>query len=191
MVQRLTCPGCGRSVSIRDDASAATVSCPRCLTPLSGPALTAVQEAGSAVTEPPARPAGMESVWRDLPPVRPAGLDRDIKRDTTGTSVVLAILVGCCILGIVAVFLTWGGPHKADSGYNILSIVVLFGILDFLVIVQVGLWLNPWRSGAWREAGASLGKKAVTIVVFALVFTVLAIAVVVFFLGVCWSALGP
>jgi len=162
------CPSCKAILVVPTGLPEGDFSCPRCLTPLSPSATSAIREGSEAVTEATTRPAGLESV---RPPDRLDTPDRQIKRDTSAALVVITILIGCWVVVIVV---TVARGHGGLEGFRLLA--WQFVILDVLVMVQFAIWLGQLRS--LRQAGKAFGTGC-AMVFFFLLF---AVAVVTFYL---------
>jgi hypothetical protein len=168
MSQDVTCPFCGRRLSMQYVAAAGNLSahepgggeltCPQCL----------------ASFTPPGGVAG----WSGR---RSAA--REVHGDASATHIGLLVFTGLCVTGILLTYLA--GRSQREPILEMFSIAVLFAVLDVLVFVQLGLriWrrpLGPSRDAA-QHAGKILGVVFLTIG--------LAVAVVVFFFAVCFGVL--
>lgn len=175
MAQRLTCPGCQVILTIQDDSPTTTWSCPRCQTPLS--VLTTspgVNEAGTNVVA--AQPANREAVLRDRPTAQRVGLDQEANRDIFAVSIVIVILIGCCVLGIVAVLTV--------LSYDSFPMMILFGILDVLVLLQLAIWLGR-KLHVLKEAKGTFLAGCGTVFLFFLL-AVATLTFLFFACGVLW-----
>ena len=119
------------------------------------------------------------------------GLDLDFRRDSKRGFSVLTVLIVLTTIGIVLSFAaTKGKPHSAATeGQEIaamLLLALLFGILDLLVIIKIGIWLyqRPSRSSPSNEGSPFLKGVAM---IFA--FLGLAMAAIVFFFFACAGVL--
>jgi hypothetical protein len=181
MTQQITCQGCGATLAVQDAGDTNVLSCPRCLAPL-GLTSTAIRENASLST----------GVTESAPQVpRPMGawarggmnVDQEADKDSKRGFHVLSILIGLNILGIV---LTIAAPKNENRGINnlgaVLLIALLFGILDLLVIIQIGILLYQWSS---RSSPLNLGAAFLKGVAMTFAFLGLALAVIVFFFFAC------
>ena len=198
MAQQVSCPRCGATLAVQDATPTAGLSCPRCLAPLGSPSTgiretaptaTGVSESAAAPAY-PVRPAvGLPDVsWMAAP-----GLDLDVHHDGKRGFSVLTVLIVLNTMGIVLTFAAnKGKPHSAATeGQDIaamLLLALLFGILDLLVIIKIGIWLHQRSAPSSLREGGSAFLKGVAMT-FA--FLGLAMAVIVFFFFACAGVLMP
>ncbi len=155
MSQIATCPHCSKRLRVSDQITDKTLICPHCLADVDNP-----------------RP-GMQ--------IRAPDLDTDVKRDVSVGSIVLAVLIGLCVLGIALAFFV--GHHSQGKGegglgegiFSLLLLMNCFGALDILVSIAIIRWLIRRRISGVREpsvgrvvgiAFLSLGTVAAVVVFF-------------------------
>jgi hypothetical protein len=139
MQNTVRCPSCKAILVVPPVPPEGDFVCPRCraLVPLAATAPpTSSTGPGTAVTDTPPRPAGAEAVRRSEPADSPA-----LPSQYTGASRAASIFVGgaivLCVAGIAAVKAGKGPPWD-----KIGPLVVLFGTLAILVVVELAIWLT-------------------------------------------------
>jgi len=181
MTQQIRCPGCQLALGIPDGQPLTGLSCPRCLSPLSAIAATAIRQAATPVTgTPPPPPA---PAW----PNRLVSVDRQATADSQRGMGCFWALFGLCVLGIV---FTVAGSRQRSEEVAIFSLILtmpLFGVLDILVIILIVRWLRRKAGGYPTHEPGEMFLKAV-LVLFA--FLGLSAATVVFFFFACLGLVG-
>lgn len=107
----ITCPNCSTQVRVPDRNTDKTFICPRCL-------------------------ADVDSTW-PVGPIRATSINTDVKRDVSVGSIVLAVLIILCVLGVVLV-LAIASPKS--SGYGSpreFWLMFPFAALDVLVSIAI------------------------------------------------------
>jgi hypothetical protein len=130
------CPRCGRVLRVPAALTDEVVTCPSCLAMMPNPH-----------------------------GVRRGGLEAEVRREWSVTSVVLAVLIGLCVVGII---LSWIGARATPQREQYLGQAILlalcvaggFAILDLLVVIAIVRFaarkLTPSGSGA-AAVGKALG----------------------------------
>jgi hypothetical protein len=108
-------------------------------------------------------------------------LDTDVRRDVSVGSIVLAVLIGLCVLGIAIAFLSGRGMTGQSSLSAAFAMAVLFACLDALVSIAILRGFIRWVASGVRtpSIGRSLG------IAFLALGTI--VAVVIFFFFTCWG----
>lgn len=128
-----TCPHCSKRLRVPEQITDKTLICPHCLASVDNP-----------------RPAA---------PIRAPEIDTDVKRDVSVGTIVLAVLIGLCLLGIVIAFSRYragGGRRPTDPLSFALLMAFIFSVLDVLVSIAIVRGLVRWGTSGNR--GASVGK---------------------------------
>jgi hypothetical protein len=197
MPRSVTCPGCQRLLRVPDGITTADVTCPRCLALVPNPHLGAVEAVGetpSRETSCPRCGKPVEKQWRFCPnceavlagPRRGARgvyFDDEVRRDRTGTSVILILLAVLGGIGMCAYL--WAGVAALEEGTWQLLAGVILGVL-FLALVSTGIMYyrtrnDPSRRGVGRVV---VGTLALTGGLFGL-SCVLGVAFVLYFFIAC------
>jgi hypothetical protein len=185
MARQTTCPRCRMTVTIQDDSDPQALSCPRCLAPLAGSQATAIQAeapVAAGVTPMPAPGVAPLNVSTSIVP----SVDRQAIQDSKRGVGCMSTLIGLTIVGIILTVVVPKRSH--DLIGTMLLLMLQFGILDVLVLIQIIGWLKrrSARTPSPHDGGESL-LKTVTMI-FA--FLGLALATVVFFFFACLGAIS-
>jgi hypothetical protein len=207
MPHRVTCPGCGRTLSVPDDVKTGQLSCPRCLAKFDNPAVAPVDRPAPSPPLPASQPGGtcprcgkhVEPYWRFCPnceavlrgPRRSAVgkvVDEDVHRDTRGTSVFLILLAVLGGLGLI--FYVFAGVASLKDGGGSALLAIALGIL-FLGMITTGIMFwrtrdNPSQRGLGRVLIGTLAMTGGLIVVSCIA----GVAVFAFFFIACLAAGG-
>lgn len=180
MPREVTCPSCKRRLLVPPDVIEKWLTCPRCLSSIGNPNILLTPEAPAAREALQAEPASrtcphcdrpVERDWRFCPYCeeelkRPpstgdAGpLERDVKRDTLGGSIVAGVLGTLLLLGII-IFFAMDGPKLLSQSQDAQGVVALGGVV--LVLVLLGTVIIAFRS---RNKTASMVSGMVGGLVF-------------------------
>jgi hypothetical protein len=149
MSRTTTCPHCSTRLRVPDGITDKTLICPHCMADMDNPQ------------------PGFQ--------IRAADIDTDVRRDMNIVSIILAVLIGLCVLGIVIALIV---PAK-NGDATVFLMMSSFGALDVLVSIAIVRGFIRW--GASGTRGPSVGK------VFGIMFLALGsiVAVVVFFFFTC------
>jgi hypothetical protein len=153
----ITCPYCSTQVRVPDRITDKTFICPRCLADVDN-------------TKP-----GFQ--------IQAADINTDVKRDVSIGSIVLAVLIGLCVVG-VAVGFSIPTPQEAYGVFvNAVPMMFAFAGLDVLVSIAIIRGLVRWSISGSRTP--SVGK------VLGITFLSLGsiVAVAIFFFGTCMALL--
>ncbi len=151
-----TCPHCSARLNVSEQITDKTSICPHCHADMNSPG------------------SGFQ--------VQPADINTNVKRGLSVGSIVLAALIGLCILGITAAyFSTREGERGIGRSFYL---VIFFVALDILVGIAIVRVLSRWGSSGVRPASEArvLGIALLTL------GTVL--AVIVFFFFTCAFLVG-
>lgn len=196
MPRSVTCPGCQRLLRVADDVTDAAVTCPRCLALVAVPEVSAITPQEPAAERPTTcRRCGrrVERQWRFCPyceavlfgPRRGArgGFDDVVRRDRTGTNVLLILLAVLGGFGLLA-YLTAAVSTFKDGGLQLL-IAIIVGVL-FLAMISTGImfWRTRHRPEERGVGRVIVGTLALTGGLFGL-GCVLSVATFVFFFVAC------
>jgi len=207
MPHRVTCPSCGRALSVPDDVKTGQLSCPRCLAKFDNPAAASrtVQEPPpltvTSAETPPACPLcgeHVEPAWQFCPNCQAALrgsnrgrvvriVDEDVRRDTKRTSIVLILLAVLGGLGLV--YFIWVGTGYfpgAGGGWEVLF-AVLIGV-PFLGLITTGIMFyrtryDPSQRGIGRVVVGTLAMIGGLLVISCL----FGLVVIAFFFVACLS----
>jgi hypothetical protein len=152
-VSTITCPECNARIHIPPQVGARTI-CPRCV---------------AEIDNPDADPAAP-----------PAGVAREVGRGLSATSIVLAVLIGLCIVGIIVTYMATSPGHMAGLEVLVMS-MYLFALLD--VLVSIAFVRSLWR---WGLAGIRAPSAVRVLGLVGLSIATVA-AVVVFFFVTCFA----
>ena len=120
MISRITtCPHCSTRFNVSEQITDKTLICPHCLADVDN--------------------AGPGS------PIRAADINTDVKRHLSAGSIVLAVLIGLCVLGIAIAFYVhrFRDGGEADIGHLFL-IAEFFAALEILVSIAIIRGLIRW-----------------------------------------------
>jgi phage FluMu protein Com len=193
----VTCPGCHRLLRVADDVTDAEVTCPRCLASVAVPQVSAITPQEPSAGRPTScRRCGrrVEEQWRFCPyceavlfgprrGARGGGFDDVVRRDRTGTNVLLILLAVLGGFGLLAYLAAAISTFK-DGGAQLL-IGIFVGVL-FLAIISTGIMF--WRTRN-RPEERGIGRVIVgTLALTGGLFgagCVLSVATFVFFFVAC------
>lgn len=148
-----TCPHCSTSLRVSEQITDKALICPHCLADVDNPQ------------------PGFQ--------IRAADINTDVKRDMRAGSIVLAVLIGLCVLGIVVVCTRAALRSTSPSIPNTPrpeSLVFYFAALDVLVSIAIIRRLVLGISGVRApSAGRALG------IIFLSLGTIVAVTVFLFF----------
>jgi hypothetical protein len=127
-----TCPHCSKRLRVSEQITDKTLICPHCLANVDNP-----------------RP-GVQ--------IQAPDLDTCVKRDVSVGTIVLAVLIGFCLLGIAIAFLydRVGGRSPTDPISFALLMVFIFSVLEVLVSIAIVHGLVHWGTSGNR--GPSIGR---------------------------------
>lgn len=133
----VTCPRCSSQLRVSEQITDKTLICPRCLADMNNP-----------------WPTGQ---------IRFADINTDVKREVNEGGIVLAVLIGLCVLGIVLM------PTR-------FAYLAYFGVIPVLVLSAI-------IRLAWKRTSGTAVSTAqrVVSVLFIVCGTIVAIAIFVFF----------
>jgi hypothetical protein len=151
MSRSTTCPHCSTRLRVSEQVTDKTLICPHCLADVDNP----------------------QSTFQ----IQAADIDTDVKRGLSLGSIILAVLIGLCVLGIIMAFLALR-TGKGDFGAGI-SLLFCFALLDALVGIAIVRGLIHWGISGVRSP--SVGR------VIGIVFLSLGtmVAAVIFFFFTC------
>ena len=109
------------------------------------------------------------------PADRTPGLRREVGRGQKVATIVLAVLIGLCVLGLFLAFVTTPGGSRAGLEV-LLKLMLGFAILDVLVIALA--LLSLWR---WGLSGVRAPTVARVLGLVGLSFATVAAVVIAFF----------
>lgn len=145
-----TCPHCSTRLRVSEQITDKTLICPHCL-------------------------QDMDHAWPGSQ-IRAADINTDVRRDLSKVSIVLAALVGICVVGIAIGFFVIdnaGGPP------NFALLMFSFAALDVVVSIAIVRCLVRWGASGDRALSVASVFGILLLSLFAIV------AVVVFFFFVC------
>ncbi len=148
-----TCPHCSTRIIVPEGIMYKTLICPHCLAEVNNP-------------------------WPGSQ-IRAADLDTDVRRDVNVGSIVLAVLIGLCVLGIALAFWSSRILKGETSIAALFCMAMLFAGLDVLVSVAIIRGLLRRRASGIRAPSS----RKVLGIVFLSFGTV--VAVVIFFFFTC------
>lgn len=167
MTREVTCPSCQNCLRVPAGATEKWLSCPRCLGSIGNPNVLLSSEAPPVLE--PAGPAEelaplscpscerpVERGWRvcpfceqtlklPQPAIKISSLERDVKQDTTGGTIVSTVLGTLLLLGIV-VFFTMDGPRLLAHSGDAQGVFAFGGIALLVVAVGVGIITSRSRN---------------------------------------------
>ena len=196
MPRSVTCPGCQRLLRVADDVTDAEVTCPRCLASVAVPAASAItshEPSGARATT--CRRCGrhVEAQWRFCPyceavlfgPRRGArgGFDDVVRRDRTGTNVLLILLAVLGGFGLLA-YLAAAVASFDEGGWRLLVGIVLGLFFLFMISTGIMFWRTRNRPEERGIGRVIVGTLALTGGLFGL-GCVLSVATFVFFFVAC------
>ncbi len=146
-----TCPHCSARLNVSEQITDKTSICPHCHADMNSPG------------------PGFQ--------VQPADINTNVKGGLSVGSIVLAALIGLCILGITAAYFS---TREGESGIvRDLNLAILFAALDILIGIAIIRGLVRW--GFWGTRTSSAGRE--------LAFLFLAfgtiVAAIIFFFFAC------
>jgi hypothetical protein len=186
MPHRVTCPGCGRALSVPDDVKTAQLSCPRCLAKFDNPAAATVDRPAPSSAPPVSEPETV--LRRQSRGAVGKVVDEDVRRDTRGTNVFLILLAVLGGLGLI--FYIFAGVASLKDGGGSALLAIALGIL-FLGMITTGIMF--WRT---RDDPSQRGLGRVLIGTLAMtggliaVSCVAGVAVFAFFFIACLATGG-
>jgi len=124
MNQIVACPHCSKRLDVPECITEKTVICPHCLADVDN-------------TQPGSQ-------------IRAADINTDVKRDLSVGSIVLAVLIGVCVLGIAIAFFT-----PKEEPLDITLLMISFIGLDFLVSIAIMRVLIRWGFSGVRVPSAA------------------------------------
>ena len=153
-----TCPHCAKRFRVSEQITDKTLICPHCLADVDN-----------------AAPGNQ---------IRAADINTDVKRDLRVGTIVLAVLIGFCVLGITTAF------SGMFSSINALKLMVISSAaLAVLLIIAIIRWMvHQGRSGGYIPIVA--GVLGITLIIVALVLVSI-VAGVLFLIFACSEGLAP
>lgn len=153
----VTCPFCSTQVRVPERNMDKTFICPRCL-------------------------ADVDNSWPGSQ-IQVANLNTDVRRDVNVGSIVLAVLIILCVIGVVAGFLIPTPKEAYGVFVNAVPLMFCFALLD--VLVSIAIIRALVRRSVYGTHAPSVGK-VLGIVLLSLGTIV---AVIIFFFGTCMALL--
>ncbi len=144
MNQITTCPHCSQCIRVSEQITDKRLICPRCLADVDNP------EAGSEI--------------------QAADLDTDVKQGLSRGSIVLAVLIGLCVVGIVIALLRFHDPFNALT-----LLLVSSTALAVLLIIAIIRWMVR-RSRAGNGGSIVTGALGIAFIIVCLVCVTLVAA---------------
>lgn len=147
-----TCPHCSTRLSLSERITDKTLICPHCL-------------------------ADVDNPW-PRSQIRAADINTYVKRDLSAVSIVLAVLMGLCVLGIVVTILAPRSGGRHDFG-PLIQLAYFFAALDAVVCIAILRGLLRWATSGVQSP--SLAR--VVGIAFLWIGTI--VAVIIFFFFTC------
>lgn len=147
-----TCPHCSTRLSVSDGITDKTLICPRCLADVDN-----------------ARPGSQ---------IRADDINTNVKRDVSVGSIVLAVLIGLCVLGIVVTILAPRSGGRHDFG-PLIQLAYFFAALDAFVGIAILRGLLRWGTSGVQSPSVA------RVVGIAFLWIGTFVAVIIFFFFTC------